>query len=187
MSSDRLGNGKVAGRYAKALFESIVSSSPDELNQVAANLQSIAEALTQVPEFYAFLENPGIPAFEKSSFVEERLAATAHLRVAKLLRLLQENNRLSLLLLIAERFATYVDERDNVAQAEVITAAELDDDLQNRLRHTLESLLGFNRVELQHRVDPGLLGGAIIKIQDRVIDGSYVGRLEELKKQLVKA
>lgn len=187
MSSDRLGNGKVASRYAKALFETVLALSPNELNQVAENLKSLADTLAQVPAFYDFLENPGVPAAEKTAFVEERLASGAHARVAVLLRLLQENDRLSLLPFVAERFAVCVDEHENVAQAEVVTAAELDNDVQNRMRHTLESLFGFSRVELQHRVDPGLLGGAIIKIQDRVIDGSYVGRLEDLKKQLVKA
>jgi F-type H+-transporting ATPase subunit delta len=182
-SSNRLENGKVAARYAKALFDSLTESGA-ELGQVRDDLRTLADVLADVPEFSVFLENPGLPLAEKTAFVEERLAVAVTPPVANLLRLLMENNRLIVLPQVAEQFSTYVNQRENVAQAEVITAAELDDDLLARMQNTLQSMFGFNRVDLQHRVDPGLLGGAIIKIQDRVIDGSYVGRLEELRKQV---
>lgn len=181
--SNRLGNGKVAARYARALFDSLMESGAD-IARVRDDLRMLADVLADVPEFSAFLENPGLPLAEKTHFVEERLASAVDARVARLLRLLMDNNRLAILPQLAEQFTMYVDQRENVAQAEVITAAELDDDLRVRMQNTLQSLFGFHRVDLQHRVDPGLLGGAIVKIQDRVIDGSYIGRLEELRKRV---
>jgi len=74
----------------------------------------------------------------------------------------------------------------NAAQAEVVSAIELEEELRNRIRKTLETTFGFSRVDIQNRVDPGLLGGVIIKLQDQVIDGSYIGRLEEMRKQFSK-
>jgi F-type H+-transporting ATPase subunit delta len=56
--------------------------------------------------------------------------------------------------------------------------------LEKKMTTVLKKAYGLNEVIVQNRVDPGILGGAIIKIHDKVIDGSFVGKLEALRKQI---
>ena len=88
--------------------------------------------------------------------------------------------------LLVKDFLLACNKRNNTGEADVVTAVELDDELIERIRHTLQSRFDFNRVEITHHVDPGLLGGMIVRLNDQVIDGSYVGRLEQLRKQVAK-
>lgn len=180
--ANRLENSKVASRYARALFDSTVASG--DVTQVADSLKSLSETLAQVPEFTTFIENPVIPVAEKIRFTEQQLSASLNPWIARLLSLLLENNRMLVLPQVVEHFSELLRQRENVAQAEILTAGELELELRSRIQKALEASFGFARVELQHRVDPGLLGGVVVKIQDRVIDGSYRGRLDDLRKQI---
>jgi F-type H+-transporting ATPase subunit delta len=184
MANNRLDNNKVASRYARALFESTVESG--DAKAVAQDLETVSAVFSQVPALNRFMENPGIPAAEKLQLVDKEFGQNVNPWVNRLLHLLVENGRMPVLPQLAIWFTEYMNQRDNVARAEVVSAVELEEELRRRIQKTLESSLGFSRVDVQNRVDPGILGGVIIKVQDKVFDGSYVGRLEELRKQLVK-
>jgi len=182
--SDRLGNSKVASRYAKALFEGTLSAG--QTNAVLRDLSEVNTVFNTVPVLVGFLENPGVPLAEKMTLMDQQFAKSVNPWVARLLKLLVENNRIAIFPHLVQQFEALINKQENTTQAEVVSAIELEDELRTRIRKTLESTFGFNRVDIQNRVDPGLLGGVIVKIQDRVIDGSYVGRLEELRKQISK-
>lgn len=182
--SNRLENNKVAARYAKALFESTLESG--DVNQVASDLAAVNTLMSQVSNLISFLENPGIAQADKIQLLDEQISKSVSPWVDRLLKLLVENNRVAIFPQLVTQFNECINQRENTTQAEVISATELEDELRTRIRKTLETTFGYSRVDLQSRVDPGLLGGVIIKVQDQVIDGSYVGRLEELRKQISK-
>jgi F-type H+-transporting ATPase subunit delta len=182
--SNRLENNKVAARYARALFETTLAAG--QVDAVARDLNEVNRMFTEVPALSQYLENPGFSVEDKVQFLEQQFSKSVSPWVSRLLKLLVENNRVSAFPALVQQFKERIDRHENTAQAEIVTAVELEDELRARVRKMLESTYGFNRVELQNRVDPGLLGGAIIKIQDQVIDGSYIGRLEELRKQISK-
>lgn len=182
--SNRLGNNKVASRYAKALFEGTLAAG--QTDAVAHDLSEVNQVFVAVPALAGFLENPGVPITEKNSLLEQQFGKSANPWVIRLLKLLVENNRTAVFSQLVQQFRALINQHENTTQAEVVSATELEEELRTRIRKALESTFGFNRVDLQNRVDPGLLGGVIVKIQDRVIDGSYVGRLEELRKQISK-
>ena len=180
--SDRLENNKVAARYARALFDSTVDSG--ELQAVTSDLQAIDASLNQVPGFYRYMENPGVPQADKAKLVEEQLGKGANPWVRRLLGLLVENGRMAVFPQLTTQFIELKNRHENTMHAEVVTAVELEEELRERIRRSLESSLGYSRVEIQNKVDPGILGGVIIKVQDKIFDGSYVGRLEDLRKQV---
>jgi F-type H+-transporting ATPase subunit delta len=182
--SNRLENNKVASRYAKALFESTAASGESEV--VSKDLTSVNDLFNQVSGLMTFLENPAVALEEKQQFLDQQFSQNVSPWVLRLLKLLVENQRVAIFSQLVEQFNAMALHSENAAQAEVVSATELEEELKTRIRKTLESTFGFSRVDLQNRVDPGLLGGVIIKLQDRVIDGSYVGRLEEMRKQFSK-
>lgn len=181
--SDRLENNKVAARYARALFDSAVEA--NEADAVLRDLETVDAVFTQLPNLMSFFENPGVPAEQKQQLVRDQLGKGSNLWVARILNLLVENNRMPVFPQLVGHYRDMLNQRENVGLAEVVTAVELEGELRERIRKTLQTSMGFTRVELESRVDPGILGGIIIKVQDRIIDGSYVGRLEELRKQLI--
>ena len=179
--ANKMENNKVALRYARALFD----STPDTIDAVYTDLQQIADAFSSNNDLPSFMENPGIPQAEKLGIIDSQFKGL-NPWVNKLVKLLIENRRVGALPMIATSLRDQINTRDNVALAEVVTAVELDDELKTRVRQGLEKTLGFSRVELETRVDPGLLGGVVVKVQDRIIDGSYIGRLEDLRKQVAR-
>ncbi len=173
---------KIAARYAKALFEQ--AEETDALDEVMADIEAVRDVLEGVPDFPIFLANPGIPRPEKLDFLKKHVESKVSKVVGNLLRLMVENDRMAVFPVLVEKYRTLLDERNNVATAEVITAEALDGDLESRLRNSLKSLYGYSDVNLEKKVDPAILGGAIVKIRGKIIDGSLSGRLESLRRHV---
>lgn len=95
------------------------------------------------------------------------------------LRTLAENRRLALLPEIAAQFEALRAEIENVVDVEVIAAQEIAAPQQKRLTEALKRRLGRD-VRLHTRIDETLIGGAIVRAGDLVIDGSLKGRLARL-------
>lgn len=99
------------------------------------------------------------------------------------LRLLIENGRVDVLPEIADRFDMLKAETEQTVDATVTAANELSEDALARIRDALAERLG-QRVTISARVDPGLIGGAVISAGDFVIDGSVKSRLARLANAL---
>jgi F-type H+-transporting ATPase subunit delta len=95
------------------------------------------------------------------------------------LRALAENRRLALLPEIAEQFEKLRAEVENVVDVEVIAAREIAPPQRKKLESALAKRLG-REVRMHTRIDGSLIGGAIVRAGDLVIDGSLKGRLERL-------
>jgi F-type H+-transporting ATPase subunit delta len=99
------------------------------------------------------------------------------------LALLEENRRLDLLPEIAQQFAALVADAENVADVEVVSAVALDERQQATIADAMRKRLQRD-VRLTCRVDPALIGGAIVRSGDLLIDGSLKGKLERLQTEL---
>jgi len=69
-------------------------------------------------------------------------------------------------------------------KAEVTSALPLSDDEKNTIRHDLAKTLSANG-DIQFKVDPGILGGLVIRVDDRIVDGSVAGQLEGMRQELI--
>lgn len=99
------------------------------------------------------------------------------------INLLAENDRITLLPEIAALFQHYRAESEGTVEAEVISASEINDSQMNNIAASLKRRLGKD-VRLTSRIDESLIGGAIIRAGDLVIDGSVRGRLDKLSTAL---
>ncbi len=107
-------------------------------------------------------------------------------RPLNLAKLLVAKGRTGLAPQIAAAFAQLVEEHQGIARARVITAVPLSDRERDAIAADLRQRTGRN-VVLDAAVDPALLGGIVVQIGDRLIDGSTRARLEALKRHLVGA
>ena len=171
-----------AKRYAQAAFE--LARERDELDAWGPAMQALAEAAAS-SEALAFLSDRRIAGEAKQSFLVQVVGDIPAL-VANLLRLLQSKARLSLLPQIAEHFQELLDQHNGVAHAQVLTAVTMSDDEQRALANRLSEITG-TQVLLEAHEEPDLLGGLVVRIGDRLIDGSARTKLLALKRQLATA
>ena len=169
----------LAKRYAKALF----AIGKDDGKYEAYNdaLQSVAGLFKTNPEVEDALTNPLYPVDTREKVMEGIISSMdADKVMGNFLSLLVQKKRAEIIPEIAEQFQIMVDEDNNISHGTVVSAVELDAQLQEKVQATLEKLTG-KKVELTASVDPSIIGGVIAKVGDLVIDGSIKTQLASLK------
>lgn len=175
----------VADRYATALLN-LVGQDGGELDRIDDELDALGVILATTPSLGAFLENPRIKAAEKKALVEKVFGGRVGPRVMHLMLLLIDKHREKELSGIADRFSRMADERRGVEEAEVITAVELPAAQLARLTEQVQRF-SQHKVQLVATVDPAIMGGVILRLGNRIIDGSVRNTLQELKRTLQSA
>ncbi|HEY5622831.1 MAG TPA: F0F1 ATP synthase subunit delta [Gammaproteobacteria bacterium] len=177
----------VARPYAQALFD--IASAGGTLAEWSGALAALA-AVVADRAASAFLSRPDIGAEARAEFLTSvgKQVATGDLvdsdNGRNFIRLLIENDRLSALADISARFDTLKAEAENTVKVTLVTAVEADSAVSDRIAAGLEKRLG-RKVELELKIDSELLGGAVVRAEDRVIDGSVRTRLEQLAESLI--
>jgi F-type H+-transporting ATPase subunit delta len=173
----------VAGRrYALAIMQ-FVMAEPESVTDWEAAVDAL-EALTSSSAYVDALQGDGMTD-EHFQVIVRRIVADIGQSQINLLRLLRRKRRLALGPSIASYVRELLDERSGVARAEVRTAVEIDDERRDWFAQQLGELTG-KQVEVDAQVDPDLIGGVVVRIGDRLIDGSTRSRLRALRGQLVQ-
>lgn len=170
-----------ARRYAEAAFE--VAMRDGTLERWRAELESAAE-LAGDRRALATLANPAISIEKRDGAVRELLSDRVSQPVMNLLQLMLRRGRIEELPRVAAEFRRLDDERQGIVHATVTAATELTQDEIRELTTRLERSTG-GRIALEVEIDPSLLGGLVVRVGDRMIDGSIRGRLERLRNQLL--
>ncbi len=175
----------IARPYAKALFE--LAHEQQQLPAWSALLEAGA-AVVADSRVAKLLTSPHVTSAQLAELVTDTAAAALgrsglEKQESSFIRILAENHRLGFLPEIAERFAHLRAELENTVDVTVTSAAPLDDGQQQQYAAALKQRLQ-REVRLHYSVDPALLGGAVLKADDLVIDGSLRGRLERLRTQV---
>lgn len=182
MSADSASAASGVGRvYAEALF-----SLAKESNSVDDTLEELREVLgvfRNNAEFEAVFLSPKIAHEDAERMIRETFTNRAGKRTVNLLLLLLRKRRQHALAAIVEGFEAMVDEDRNQSRVTVTSAAPLEELHEQRLAETLAKQTG-QRILLETRVEPDLLGGALLRIGDTVIDGSLRTGLTRLARQL---
>jgi F-type H+-transporting ATPase subunit delta len=173
-------------RYARALFD--VALKEGDIEQVGRDLAGFAALVAGNDILKRVLSNPAVPAARKRAVVEQLLAAAGGISpiVVKLLTLLADRDRLAILPDIAAAYKNRLMEHAKVIRAEVVTAVALPADRVAALQRGLAGATG-REVQLETRVDPSIIGGAIARIGSTVYDGSVTRQLEKMKDALTAA
>jgi F-type H+-transporting ATPase subunit delta len=170
---------QIARRYAHAYFD--LAKQAKDIPGWRRALSDVVEVVSQ-PDVAAALRDPRIPQHERGRVVSE-LLRDAQPPARNLARLLVERGRAGVLPQVLEQYDALADRESGVVRAEVVTAIPVDAQLEQRIREQLADRLG-GEVQTTVRQDPSILGGLVIRIGDRVIDGSVRTRLEQLQAAL---
>jgi F-type H+-transporting ATPase subunit delta len=166
--------------YAKAIFA--LARKTNTLAQVGATLTRAAEVVAD-PRVRALLGSPRMTPTQLAEFVTGVVGDGLDEYGRNFVSLLAQNRRLGFLPEIAALFEQMKADVENAVDVEVVAATALTPDQESRYAAALQKKLGRS-VRLHTRVDGSLLGGAVLKAGDLVIDGSIKGRLERLAVEL---
>jgi F-type H+-transporting ATPase subunit delta len=175
-------NELAAKRYAQAAFE--VALEENALTAWAEALARIAHFLSDGDAARA-LQNTRVPLDTKHRLIDAGLGDLPKTAL-NLAHLLVNKGRTVLAPGIAQEFSHLVEAHEGIARARAVTAVELTDADRQALTRRLSESTG-RRVMLETSVDPSILGGVIVQIGDRLLDGSTKAKLEALRGSLVGA
>jgi len=162
--------------YAKAIFA--LARKTNTLAQVGATLTRAAEVVSD-SRVHALLGSPHVTPVQLAELVTGVTGAGLDEHGRNFVSLLAQNRRLGFLPEIAALFEQMRAEVENAVDVEVTAASPLTPEQESRYAAALQKKLG-RVVRLHTKVDGSLIGGAVLKAGDLVIDGSIKGRLERL-------
>ena len=169
-------NASIARPYAKAVFD--LATEVGNQNDWSVALESLA-LIAQDEEFGKAVNAPQIKPEQLGELVLGVLGDKKPEGADNFIKLLAQNGRLETLPEVQQQYALLLAESRKSIEAEVLTARPLSADQKTNLTDALQIRLGV-AVSLVETVDESLIGGAIVKAGDLVIDGSAKGRVEKL-------
>ena len=170
-----------ARRYAEAAFE--IGLRDGTVETWRRELDLAATVLTD-PAVAAGLDNPAVATDRRATALADAIGGSIGRPVLNLIVTMLRRGRIEDLPRVAAEFRRLHDRLNGVTHAHATSAASLEPSEVSALTERLEQMTG-GRVELDLTVDPSLLGGLVVRVGDRLIDGSVRGRLERLRTQLV--
>lgn len=173
----------VSTTYAQALFE--VALELDNLDQIRDELGFINETFKTHPEFYEVFRTPKINKEERKDIITNVFGDKVSKEVMNFMKILIDKRRGTAVSGIYSEYVTMVDEKKGVVKAVVESAIELTSEEQIALTEKLAKVTQ-REVRLTCVVKPEVIGGLIVRIGDKVIDGSVKSRLDIMKDNLAQ-
>jgi F-type H+-transporting ATPase subunit delta len=179
LAAESTGISGLAGRYAAALFE--LADERRALDTVAGDLREIRTMVQSSADLTRMVHSPVLSRADQGKAIAA-LGESAGLSqlTRDFLAVVAQNRRLFAVPGMIEAYLQRLAERRGEVTAEVTTAQALTEAQQDALGEQLRRVVG-GRVAVDVRVDPGLLGGMIVKIGSRMVDGSLKGQLQRLQ------
>lgn len=166
----------LARPYAKAAFQAAVDAGD---LQAWSTMLAVASQVAEQDQVEEVLSNPGLTGAQQAQTFIDVCGDTLNASAQNLVSVLAENKRISLLPQIFEQFEHLKAELEKAVDVEIISAFEVTDDTKQKLTQALKAKLDKD-VRVTTTVDSTLVGGAIIRAGDLVIDGTLKGKLAKL-------
>ena len=177
--------GTIARRYARALLLYACENGHETMVYVQA--QQLLSRYNQLPEFRHTIENPMVSLTEKIKLLHNAAAgADTCEELTKFFHLLLEKRREKLLSFILHSFLFLYREKKKILQGKLVTATPLPEETLNEMKTLILKRYRGRTVEFDTKVDPDIIGGAILEIGYWRIDASIDGQLKRVKKQFIE-
>lgn len=174
---------EIAQVYARSLFQ--VALEQGKLDVVREQLGQVDDALAQNRELRLFFFSPYFSTEEKREGLRRTIEGADPVTI-NLLDVLVENHRLPLIPRVRREYERMWRDANDLLPVTVTSAVELDDAVVARIGEEIGRQTG-RKVELTRTVDPSIVGGFIVRVGNSILDSSIKNRLENLRKQIVRA
>ena len=171
----------IARNYAEALFT--LGEKSGQIPQYADLIEAVAHGVAAAPTVQAVLMSPRVTKAEKSKLFADALSGVPR-EFVLFLQAVIRRGRQGLLSDIAQQFHALHDLQLNRVRAAVTVAHPVDETLRKKITDQLTAVMG-RQVLPQFTQDPGILGGVIVRVGDRVFDGSVRRKVTVLRRILL--
>ena len=168
----------LAWRYGRALF--LAAAAKGEEAKVQADLASAQGAILGC---LAVLKHPQVSVADKKRTLKDALEGKVSPLTMRFLDLLIDKKRFDILPFVASDLGKLINDKNNVAKAQVRSAQKLSAADQEGLRERLSKFSG-KKIELDINEDPEILGGVVVRLGDWVLDGSLRGQLRIMREAI---
>lgn len=167
--------------YAVALFSLAAEEQLEKT--VSDGLKTVSRVLRETPEYLDFLASPNIPVLERIGAIDKAFSDVVHEYVVSFLKILCEKNNVRYVHKIIEDYEDLYHAKDGISTARVISAVPLKKDEKEKLKAKLEAFCGHT-VIMECSSNSAILGGVIVHIDGKVLDGSLRRRLRDIKEKI---
>ena len=174
---------EIAQVYARSLFE--VAEEHDKLDLVRDQIGEFADALDQNRDLAVFFFSPYFSTQEKQDGLG-KLVDGADAIVLNLIGLMIENHRMPAIFRTRRAYDTLWKQANKRLPVTITSAVDLDDKAVSRITDAIAEQTG-QTIELTREVDPGVLGGLIVRVGNSIVDASIRNRLESLRRSVARA
>lgn len=171
----------VVNRYATALFE--IAKEQGAMTKFKEEASAICEVLKNEPEYMNLLGHPSVIEAQKLELIEQAFTGRVSDEFVGLMGLIIKKSRTEYLIRILTQFIEMAKEDEGLIKATVTSAMPLTNQQLAQIRENLEQGTG-KTIELDAQIDASLIGGLIVRVGDKVVDGSIKGQMDALKSQL---
>lgn len=173
----------VSKTYSEALFE--VAVEDGKIDELKAEFDLVATSFETHPDFYEIFKTPKINIDEKKSVFEETFKGQISESLLNFFYIILDKKRSNDILEIKRAFDKRVDDHKGILKVQVESVVALSDTQLETLRQKIGKQTG-KEVVIQTKIVPNLIGGLVIKMNDRVIDGSVKYKLEGMLEGLTQ-
>jgi F-type H+-transporting ATPase subunit delta len=170
--------------YALSLVE--LADARQQLPAVAEEVSQLRELLEQNPTLPMLLADPAAKSADRAALLERAFSGKLSPLTYNFLRLLHTRGKLRQLPAVLDAFEAIMDERLGKIEVDVFTAHKLDDGELADVKNKVSQKLGRDAV-VHPYVDETLIGGMVLRIGDKLIDGSVRAQLDAMRKKLLSA
>ena len=175
-----MSNQRVASRYAKSIME--LSLEKGRLEEVHQDFQRLTALAASNHELALVLKNPVVSSEKKLNVLKALFTQSDPLTMT-FFEIVSRKNREEILLDVAKEFEAQYNLHHSIQVAEVITTFPIDDKLRKEFGDVVKEISGKQTVQLVEKINPDLVGGYILTVNDRQLDESLSSKLRQLKAQ----
>lgn len=175
-------NLQLARKYAKAMFE--LAMEEDKLVPYGKELRSVKKDFRSAPQLTAYLANPQIQREDKKKLLKRLFKGELSDTILNFLYLLVDKRRIELFDAIEDIYRALSNEERGIVVADVTSARPLTSSQEDKIQKKLAKVTG-KKVDIRTHTDESLIGGLVVRIGDKRIDGSVRGRLEQMTAELM--
>lgn len=180
-----MNEGLIPRRYAKALYKVAVGRGDADL--LYGLMNRLVAACSQQPSLAGVIANPFVSVADKTGrIVSAAGEGSGNSTLTDFLRLLADNRRLDMVFAIAREYAALYRREKGIYKVEVVSAAPLSDSDEKRLKDLINKNLQGGTMEYSSRVNPDLIGGFTVTIDNRKLDASVSNEFKQLRVSLLK-
>ena len=175
---------KVQQVYGGSLYE--LAKEENSCDQILQELSAVLEIFDAHPDYWRFLDTLSISKAERCTALKEALGGRIQPYLLNFMKILCENGMMGQLKGCAAEYRRRYNDDHGIVEVCAVTAVQMGSALQEKLLQKLQTILG-KTVELRFKIDPACVGGVLLELPGRQMDGTVKHRLDELGRQLQAA